>query len=83
MGQLTNKYFISFLELVNKKNGQVISKEKDYISSHHKLSVLCQDNHEFEICLNNLKKDRWCPQCSTRKMERYTKQLVRSEEHTV
>jgi len=76
MDQITNKYFISFLELVHKKNGQVISKENDYISSHHKLIVLCQDNHKFEICLNNLKKDRWCPQCSTRKMERYTKQVA-------
>jgi hypothetical protein len=76
MDQITNKYFISFLELVHKKNGQVISKENDYISSHHKLIVLCQDNHKFEICLNNLKKDRWCSQCSTRKMERYTKQVA-------
>jgi hypothetical protein len=76
MEQLTNKYFISFSDLVYKKNGQVISKEKDYISSHHKLSVLCHDNHEFKICLNNLKKDRWCPECSTRKMERYTKQVA-------
>lgn len=75
---MTNKYFTKAVNIVNKKGGSMISLESDYINSHHNLDVKCNDNHLFKICLNNIKKDRWCPHCSSRKMERFTKELVQT-----
>lgn len=71
-----SKYFERFRFLVEEKGGKVISNPNEYINSHHKLKVICSENHNFEICLNNIKKNRWCPLCSTRKMERYTKAII-------
>jgi len=47
----------------------MISLESDYLNAYSKLKVECNENHNFDITLSNLNLDRWCPQCSTRKME--------------
>jgi hypothetical protein len=75
---MSNKYYESFKELVIKNGGNLISLETDYVNSHFNLDVQCNEGHLFKICLNNIKKNRWCPHCSTRKMERYTKELVQT-----
>lgn len=74
----SNLYFENFKKLVESKKGKVISTSADYVNAHHKLKVECYDGHPFEVCLNNIKKDRWCPQCSTRKNERYTKEIAQT-----
>ena len=71
-----SQYFVRFRSLVEDKGGRVLSKPNEYINAHNKLKVLCSQHHEFEICFNNIKKDRWCSLCSTRKMERYTKEII-------
>lgn len=69
-------YFNKFCKLAEQQGGKVISEEKDYIDAHNKLKIKCIENHEFEITLSNLNKKRWCPNCSLRKMEKYTKELL-------
>ncbi len=71
-----NKYYNKFVELVGKFDGIMLSECSDYVNAHHKLKVKCRYGHEFKICYNNLKKNRWCGLCSTRKMERYTKEIA-------
>ena len=75
---MSNKYYKIFKDLVVKKGGTIISIESDYINAHFKLQIKCNENHLFKINLNNIKKDRWCPDCSSRKMERYTKELIQT-----
>lgn len=69
-------YFKKFCKLAELQGGKVISEEKDYIDAHHKLKIRCFENHEFETDLSNLNNKRWCPNCSIRKMEKYTKELL-------
>jgi hypothetical protein len=69
-------YFNKFCKLAEMQGGKVISEEKDYIDAHNKLKIKCNENHEFEITLSNLNLKRWCPKCSIRKMEKYTKELI-------
>ena len=65
---MVNVYFAKFCNFVKDKGGKVISEEKDYINAHQKLKVKCNENHDFQITLSNLNLNRWCPDCSTRKM---------------
>mgnify|MGYP003336395129 CR=1 FL=1 len=76
MEQVSNKYFVKATKIVEQKGGKMLSPDSDYNNAYSKLKIKCQDNHEFYITLSNLNLDRWCPQCSTRKMERYTKQVA-------
>ena len=76
MEQLTNKYFIKATKIVKQKGGKMLSTGSDYNNAYSKLKIECQDKHEFYVTLSNLNLDRWCPECSTRKMERYTKQVA-------
>lgn len=76
MEQITNKYFLKATKIAEQKGGKMLSSETDYDNAYSKLKIICQDKHEFSITLSNLNLDRWCPQCSTRKMERYTKQVA-------
>jgi hypothetical protein len=73
---MANVYFAKFCNFVKDKGGKVISEEKDYINAHQKLKIKCNENHDFQITLSNLNLNRWCPDCSARKMERYTKELI-------
>ena len=75
---MTNKYFTKAVNIVNKKGGLIISTEKDYLNAHSKLEVECYEKHNFHITLSNLNLNRWCPDCSSRKMERYTKELIQT-----
>jgi hypothetical protein len=69
-------YYDVFCELVKDKGGMVISKKEEYKTTHHKLKVKCLLKHEFSTTLNNLRHDRWCPLCSSCKMEKLTKFIV-------
>lgn len=71
-------FYDIFVQHVLKNNGKIISTEKDYVNAHYNLVVECADGHQFEICLNNIKKERWCPLCSARKNERYTKEIAKT-----
>jgi hypothetical protein len=75
---MSNKYFIKAVNIVNKKGGSLISTEKDYLNAHSKLEIKCNEKHNFHITLSNLNLNRWCPHCSSRKMERYTKELIQT-----
>ena len=71
-----NFYFNKFCKLAKLQGGKVLSKKEDYTNAHNKLKIRCFENHDFEITLSNLNNKRWCPDCSIRKMEKYTKELV-------
>ncbi len=71
-------YFAKAVNIVNKKGGNMISLDSDYLNAYSKLKVECNENHKFDITLSNLNLDRWCPECSSRKMERYTKELIQT-----
>lgn len=73
-----SKYFTKAETIVNSKGGIMLSSSTEYLSAYSKLSVQCNEQHVFEITLSNLNLNRWCPHCSTRKMERYTKELVQT-----
>jgi len=60
------KFFNIFKTLVEKRGGVCRSSLIEYENAHNKLQVKCQNGHPFSICLNNLKKNRWCPTCNTR-----------------
>ena len=57
------KFFKKFAKLVKEKDGDVISTWEDYAGAQKKLWVECEDKHSFEITLNNLELDKWCPIC--------------------
>lgn len=57
-------YYNSFKKIVEEKGGKMKSLPLDYINALHKLKVICQDLHEFQISLNNLQKGKWCPDCN-------------------
>ena len=71
-------FYDNFVQYVLKNDGKMNSLEKDYVNSHHNLTVQCADGHQFNICLNNIKKERWCPLCSARKNELYTKEIAKT-----
>ena len=71
-----DKYYNKFVELVKEQQGTMVSDSSEYVNAHHKLKVKCMYGHDFKICYNNIKKNRWCALCSTRKMERYTKEIA-------
>jgi hypothetical protein len=57
------KYFKKFVKLVEKNDGTVLSTWEDYKGAQEKLWIECDDGHSFEITLNNLELNRWCPVC--------------------
>ena len=72
------KFFNEFVDLVEQNGGSCIGIVGDYITAHTPISVKCGDGHEWKLCLNNIKKNRWCPICKT-----YTGELIslKSAEH--
>lgn len=56
-------YFNEFCHIIDKKGGKCTSTQSEYKDTHTNLNVICQDGHEFTICLNNAQKNRWCPKC--------------------
>lgn len=72
-----NLYYEKFKGMVENKKGKMISSIKEYQNSHHKLEVECYDGHRFGVSLNNVK-NKWCPFCSTRRNERYTKEVAQT-----
>ena len=58
------QYYEEFKNTIEKKNGILISIADDYINAHSKLSVICPNDHDFEISLNNLTNNKWCPKCN-------------------
>lgn len=71
-----NKYFNKFVKHVKRNDGVVLSDSSEYVNAHCKLKVKCMYGHEFKITLSNINLNRWCGLCSTRKMERYTKEIA-------
>lgn len=71
-----NKYYNKFVEHVKRNDGVVLSDSSEYVNAHCKLKVKCMYGHEFKITLSNINLNRWCGLCSTRKMERYTKEIA-------
>lgn len=69
-------YYEKFCNLAKARGGIVLSKKEDYINAQTKLKIKCCEEHEFLITLSNLNLNRWCPHCSQRKNEKYTKELV-------
>jgi len=57
------KFFKKFTKLVKENDGSVISTWEDYDGAQKKLWIECEDKHSFEITLNNLELDKWCPIC--------------------
>jgi uncharacterized protein YdaU (DUF1376 family) len=58
------QYFNVFKEIIEKKNGILLSTSDEYINAHSKLKIKCSNDHEFECTLNNISKNRWCPFCN-------------------
>ena len=63
----TEKYFNKFVELVEEKGGECLSKQKDYENAHTKLKVQCKNDHTFEISANNANGGKWCLKCHRNK----------------
>lgn len=56
--------FNELKKIVENKGGKMYSSNPlNYTTSHVKLFIVCPDGHIFELCLNNAKKGRWCPNC--------------------
>lgn len=56
--------FNELKKIVESKGGKMYSLNPlNYVTSHIKLYIICQDGHLFELCLNNARKGRWCPHC--------------------
>lgn len=70
------KYYDKFRQLIEQKGGKCLSEKDDYATAHTKLKAQCQDGHEFEICLNNLSKDRWCSHCNIFYGEEYSRFIM-------
>jgi hypothetical protein len=56
-------YYNKFKELVDKRKGTLLSTVDKYINAQSKLTIKCHNDHIFDISLNNLNHNRWCPQC--------------------
>lgn len=66
-----------FVALVHEKNGKVLSGET-YFNSKTPISVECGTcGHQWAICLNNLRNNRWCPLCSYRTRGEKTRQRAK------
>lgn len=62
-------YYKEFKTLVQNRDATLLSKEKDYKNAHNKLDVKCKTGHTFSISYNNLKANKWCPDCCPNRME--------------
>jgi len=51
-------------EIAKSRGGQCLSKE--YNGSGNNLKWKCKNGHEWEATPHNIKRDKWCPICSTR-----------------
>jgi hypothetical protein len=69
-------YYQKICNTVKLKKGIMLSPESDYETAYSKLHIKCKYKHEFEITLNNLNHNQWCPVCSASKMEQLTKFLI-------
>lgn len=59
--------------LINHK-GRCISMERETVRG--KLKFICNNNHEFDSTVDNIKKGRWCPKCKKYKCEDYTRRVL-------
>lgn len=71
-------FYKKFCNLTKELGGSVLSDKKEYLNAHSKLRIKCHENHEFLITLSNLNNNRWCPICSLKKNEKYTKALIKN-----
>ncbi len=60
-----NEYFRKFKDLIEERDWQCLGTVDEYKTAYSKIKVKCQDGHEYEATLNNIKADRWCPECKT------------------
>ena len=68
-----NEIYNKFNEFVIQKNGTLVSTIDEYRTAHTKLNVKCNKGHLFSICLNNVSRHKWCPECAITKNEKITK----------
>tara|TARA_Y100000588_G_scaffold341113_1_gene384911 strand:+ start:35 stop:1438 length:1404 start_codon:yes stop_codon:yes gene_type:complete len=54
-----------FENLVKEKNGKLLDKR--FIRVNKKLLVSCENGHEWQIHLNNVRTGHWCPHCGNSK----------------
>jgi hypothetical protein len=66
------EYYNEYKNLVEKKNGVMMSTVDDYINAHSKLKIKCCNNHEFDMTYNNFSNNKWCPQCQLHQNELIT-----------
>ena len=78
------KYFDTFKELVEQKDGTCMGTVDDYETAHSKIKIKCNSGHIWEITLNNLKSGRWCSTCRNFPVYRKTIvfKIVPRPEHT-
>jgi hypothetical protein len=63
-------------EIAKLRKGKCLSKE--YLGSSSHLKWECAKGHEWNATPHNIKKDRWCPTCSTRIGEKICKSYFES-----
>lgn len=57
-----DKLYKNLKEAVERKGGKLI--DKVYISSNAKVTVICKEDHEFQMKANNIvNNNQWCPKC--------------------
>ncbi len=71
-----NKWYIVTKEKVEAKGGRMISPPSAYENAHSKLTIQCNNGHQFDVTCNNLKNGKWCPTCKLHTGEAITIQAA-------
>ena len=53
-------------DIAKSRGGKCLSS--NYINAHTKLLWKCKNGHEWEATPNNIKRGKWCPKCSRKRL---------------
>lgn len=79
-GRKANVYrkldFQDIKKLAEKRNGECLSKEKDYINTNSKFKWRCEHGHEWYASITSIKHgNKWCPYCPLGYRENFSRFL--------
>ena len=56
---------------VRNRNGQILSRDEDYVNTIRKLRFRCEKGHEWETRPALIKSGHWCPVCITKGRKKF------------
>lgn len=67
--------FNRYVELINNKEGKILTNENDYVNTKSRIKYVCKHNHICESTGSNLLEGHYCQECSISTAERTCRKI--------